>query len=136
LSFVVDASVALAWVFSDERHDAALHWLAALEDEAAVVPTHFTLEVANGLNRAIRRGRVSLELGGEAIALLTALPIDMDPEAPARAFTDISTLAQQTRLTTYDAAYLELALRRGLPLATLDDDLRRAAAEVGVAVLS
>jgi predicted nucleic acid-binding protein len=133
LTIVVDASVALGWVFGDEEHAGAWRVIERLSEDGAMVPAHFHLETANGVLAALRRGRVSVEQVRTAIVALNALPIDVDLDAPSRAFSDVWPLAVQHRLTTYDAAYLELALRRQLPLATLDKALARAARAAGLA---
>jgi len=135
LSIVIDASVALAWVFGDERHDAAWQVLERLREEPGWVPAHFHLEVGNGLLTALRRGCLTPEETRTAIVALGALPIEVDPETPGRALTDALALAAQYGLTTYDAAYLELAIRRGLPLATLDARLVSAAQPEGVTLV-
>ena len=135
MSFVADASVALAWVFEDERHAGAWHLVERLQREPALVPTHFHLEVSNGLLVALRRGRLSLDQAATAIVLLEALPVEVDYDTPARAFHDVWLAASRHGLSTYDAAYLELAARRGLPLATLDERLAGAARGVGVQTL-
>jgi len=134
LSIVIAASVSLAWVFGDERHDAAWQVLERLREEPGWVPAHFHLEVGNGLLTALRRGCLTPEETRTAIVALGALPIEVDPETPGRALTDALALAAQYGLTTYDAAYLELAIRRGLPLATLDFSLARAARAEGLAL--
>jgi predicted nucleic acid-binding protein len=134
LSIVIDASVALAWVFGDERHDAAWQVIERLREAPAWVPAHFHLETGNGLLTGLRRGRLTTDQARTAVVALGALPIEVDPDTPARALTDAWPLAAQHGLTTYDAAYLELAIRRGLPLATLDARLVSAARAEGVAL--
>ena len=129
---VIDASVALAWVFGDERHDAAWAVVGRLTEDAACAPTLFPLEVANGLLVALRRGRLSPDQTRTAIILLQALPIEVDLETPQRAFDATWALASRHQLSSYDAAYLELAMRRKLPLATLDGRLARAARAEGL----
>lgn len=132
-AFVLDASVALSWCFGDEITAATSRLLDRLTDARAFVPTVWPLEVTNGLIVARRRQRLSEAQAAEKFALLGALPIDVDPETSSRAFHDIAALAVAHRLSAYDAAYLELAQRAGLPLATLDDPLRSAARAAGVA---
>jgi predicted nucleic acid-binding protein len=135
VSFVVDNSVALAWCFEAE-HTAALVALLRRVDEGGVVaPLLWPIEAANGLLVAERRGRVTAERRGVLIGFLTALPIALDPETTDYVWDTTSRMAAQHRLTVYDATYLELALRRALPLATLDHDLRRAAETVGLELL-
>lgn len=131
--FVADASAVLPWRFADE----ATHWSEALLErvqsgEEVRGPAHWPIEVANALLVAQRRGRVTADKIGEFIEDLGDLPIRLEPpNEPARWHTLIA-LAEQHRLTAYDAAYLELAGRVHLPLATLDGDLRRAALTAGI----
>ena len=107
---------------------------ALVVEGGAVVPARWRLEIANTLLMAERRTRMSGADRQVAIAALQRLAIDVDDETDARAFGEIATLAARFRLTASDAAYLELAQRTGLPLATLDDDLRAAALKLGVAL--
>lgn len=123
---VLDSSATLSWVLDDERE----HTLGALESlylERAAVPQHWILEVTNTLRVAVRRQRLK---PGEPVAILERLrilPLQVDVETADRAWNDTLALAERFDLTTYDAAYLELALRLDAPLATLDHDLARAA---------
>jgi len=133
---VIDASVALAWCFGDERTEATASLLERLLTGAAAVPSLWHLEVANGLALAERRGRITPAESAELIALLEMIEIVVDGETSARAFTRVLYLAREERLTAYDAAYLELAMRLGLPLASKDGDLCDAAERLGVCVLS
>ena len=132
-TFVIDASVALSWCFEDEASPASDAILQRLRSTRAVAPAHWPLEVANGLRSAERRGRIDESSIPMATELLTALPIQVD-EAHALDAALGRTLgtARSIGLTAYDAAYLDLATRRGLPLATADDQLARAAAAAGV----
>jgi predicted nucleic acid-binding protein len=135
VSFVLDASVALAWCFDDEAHpdcDAALRRLAT---ERASVPAIWSLEVVNVLLGAERRGRISRADSAKFLALLGALPIDVDPGTAARASRETLVLAREHGLSSHDAAYLELATRAGCPLATRDLRLAGAARQAGVALL-
>jgi predicted nucleic acid-binding protein len=100
-----------------------------------VVPVHWPLEVANALLMAVRRARIDAGFRDAALRDLAALPIVLDPETSSRAWHDTLRLADAHRLTAYDAAYLELAHRRALPLATLDAELRAAARAFGVTLL-
>jgi predicted nucleic acid-binding protein len=99
-----------------------------------VVPAIWHLEVANALLMGERRKRSTRADTATWTAFLATLPIDVDNETPGRAWDEVLDLARAQNLTSYDAAYLELAIRRGLPLATLDDKLRMAAIAVGTAV--
>jgi predicted nucleic acid-binding protein len=135
VNFVLDATVALSWCFEDEQSEPALTVLDSLRESEAVVAHHWTLEMANGLLSAERRGRIDGDGATRFSRLLLALPIAVDPVARGTALTETRRLARTHRLTSYDAAYLELAIRLGVPLATLDDRLRAAAKQEGVALL-
>ena len=132
---MIDASVALAWCFGDERTEATARLLERLQTDAAAVPNLWHLEVANGLALAERRGRITPAESAELIALLETIEIVVDGETPVRAFTRVLDLAREERLTAYDASYLELAMRLGLLLASKDADLCDAAERLGVSVL-
>jgi predicted nucleic acid-binding protein len=134
-AFVFDASIALAWCFADEATPAANALLDRLADEEAVAPALWRLEVANALAMAERRGRLSVAGLTRSVDLLQRFAVAMAPEGSERPFRELLDLARSERLTVYDAAYLELALRLGLPLATKDRNLRDAAASLGLAVL-
>ncbi len=135
MSFVIDSSVALTWCFEDEASPAADRLLAQLTDTGAVAPSLWPLEVLNGLAMAERRGRLTTLARHEKISFLQALPISLDHETAAQAWTTTTRLAERYRLTLYDAAYLELAQRLNLPLATLDKELREAARALGLPLL-
>lgn len=135
MTIVVDASIALAWVHGDEKTDAVEMIFQRIGTTGAVVPVVWPLEVANALTMAVRRGRTSPALRDRALSDLTEVPIKIDDETNALAWTATVKLADLHRLTVYDAAYLELAQRRRLPLATLETALARAARASGVAVL-
>jgi predicted nucleic acid-binding protein len=134
-AFVLDASVALAWCFEDETTHATDAVLERLTNEEAVAPALWRLEVANGLAMAERRGRLSVAALARSVALLQRLAVAIDAQGSERAFRDLLDLARSERLTVYDAAYLELALRLGVPLASKDIKLRQAAARPGLALL-
>lgn len=136
MAFVPGASATLPWRFEDE----ATPWTEALLDrirggEEVVVPAHWSLEVANALLVARRRNRVSAGQVDEFIEGLAALPIPMDPPGDPLKWPAVMKLAEGYHLTAYDAAYPELAQRTGLPLATLDGDLRKAAQAEGAALV-
>jgi predicted nucleic acid-binding protein len=133
---VIDSSVAIAWCFPDERDTYSRSVLDALASEQAVVPELWHLEVANTLVVGERRKRSTQADTVAWLGFLSCLPITVDEQTKARAFGDTAGLARAHGLSVYDAAYLELALRRGLPLATLDDALKAAAKVVGVALFS
>jgi predicted nucleic acid-binding protein len=133
--FVLDASIALAWCFEDEATAATRRLVERLATEAASVPAIWPLEVANALTIAERRRRISRADSTEFIARLENLVILVDEETAARALIGVLDIARQQRLTAYDAAYLELAMRLGVPLASKDAQLCDAAERVGVMVL-
>lgn len=132
---MLDPSLALSWYFEDERTPAADRLLDRVAEEGAVVPTLWRLEIANGLRHAIRRKRIDPTFRNKAISQLARLPIAIDPETDRYAWTTTLLLADRFDLTLYDAAYLELAQRRALPLATLDRALCAAAGALGVGLL-
>jgi predicted nucleic acid-binding protein len=132
---VLDSSVALAWVLPGEATPATEAVLTAVGELGAVAPGLWPLETANVLWLAERRGRITLAERTQALALLTELPIRIDDRTAALAFGTISALAARANLTVYDACYLELALRLGLPLASLDTRLSQAATASGVRLI-
>lgn len=132
---VIDASVALSWVYSDEQSAASDALLARVADEGAVVPALWRLEIANALQVGIKRKRINAAYRDSSIRTFRRLPIDTDLETNDYAWTTILQLADLYQLTVYDASYLELALRRTLPLATRDQELTTAASNAGVVVL-
>jgi predicted nucleic acid-binding protein len=131
-AFVLDGSVTMVWGFEDEDDEYAEAILDRMPGLQAYVPALWHLEVANALIVGERRGRTTPADAAHFLAILGAFPITVDDETIARAWSDTMHLARAHQLSAYDAAYLELALRRGLPLATLDDRLKAAAAVVGV----
>lgn len=131
-AIVIDCSLTMAWCFEDEVTVATIEVQNVLIAEAAIVPSHWALEVANVLLVAERKQRISAARSARFVHLLGEFDIQFDHETPSRAFEHIVPLCRNHGLTSYDAAYLELALRYHLPLATLDDDLRRAATDLGV----
>ena len=132
---VIDASVALAWCFRDERTEVTERLRERVQTDTLAVPVLWHLEVANVLALAERRRRITPAESTELIALLEMLDIVVDAETRSRAFTRVLDLAREERLTAYAAAYLELAMRLGVPLASKDGDLCDAAERVGVSAL-
>jgi predicted nucleic acid-binding protein len=132
MTFVVDASVTLAWCFRDEQNAYAHRMLRRLDDEPAVVPSVWPLEIVNGLLVAERRRRLSPAEVAQVGRELADLPITWHELSLDLAFGPVLDLARAQALSTYDAAYLELAMREGLPLATQDEALRAATQRVGV----
>lgn len=135
MSFVIDNSVALAWCFEDEQTAPIMAVLDQVAETGAVAPQLWPVEALNGLLTAERRGRIDRETRHRLAGFLQELPISIDDETASRSWTSTAILAEQHRLTAYDAAYLELAMRRGLPLATTDTALIAAAEAVGVRLL-
>jgi predicted nucleic acid-binding protein len=132
MSFVVDASIALAWHFEDEVSEYADRILDRLREDRAAAPSIWPLEVANALLVAERRGRLSPARVARAVELLLELPVSIHDTAADPALGPVLDLARTHGLSAYDAAYLELAMREGLPLATQDEALRAAAQRAGV----
>jgi predicted nucleic acid-binding protein len=133
--FVVDNSVVMAWCFRDESSPYADAVLERLDGGEAVVPAVWPLEVGNVLTMAARRGRLEPEEIPRILAMLAALPITVEQESPERMLTEILALARKRKLTTYDASYLDLAIRLGLPIATVDAALAKAARKCHVPLL-
>jgi len=134
--FVLDASVTMswAWAFETEATPFTIQVLGSLKTAHAVTPALWPFEVANALVDAERRGRINPAQQAEFLERLRLLPITIE-HRPACWLGQQISLARAHRLTAYDAAYLELAIREGLPLATLDRDLRKAAAAAGAALV-
>ncbi|MCC5610717.1 type II toxin-antitoxin system VapC family toxin [Nostoc sp. CHAB 5834] len=132
MQFVLDCSVAISWCLVDENDDYANAILAMMPDSEAFVPGIWSLEIANTLVVAERRNRITQEQSEQAIALLQSLLIQVDLVTDAKALDATLKLARQQGLAAYDAAYLELALRLQLPLATLDTRLAEATTRCGV----
>lgn len=122
----------MIWCFEDEIDPACDALLDRLRRDEALVPALWHWEVANVLAMAVRKGRVVAAEVVSRLALLTSLPIRTDSEGFSRAWRETMALAEAHGLTVYDAAYLELALRSGVPLATRDKALRDAAIALGV----
>jgi predicted nucleic acid-binding protein len=127
MSLVLDSSVTLAWLYADEVTSAVREVFQLTKTSGAWAASLWRLEVGNALQMGIRRGRHDLAFVQAALADLSLFPISVDPDTDKQAWAATLHLAHRHRLTLYDAAYLELAQRRGSPLATLDRDLRSAA---------
>lgn len=132
--FVLDCSVTMAWFFEDETVPYADNAQQSLATARAIVPSLWHLEVANALLMGERRKRTTETKVTRFLTLLDILPITVDEQTCTRAFTTTLTVARVHNRSAYDAAYIELALRRGLPLATLDGPLKAAAAKAGVSL--
>lgn len=134
--FVLDTSVALSWAFEDEVSPYTEEVLNSLTRGKAIVPSIWPLEVSNALVVAERRKRLKEAETTRFLTLLFHLPIIVEAEPLTRVFNGIVQLARRYGLSTYDAAYLDLAMRLGLPLATQDEDLRQATSFCGVTVFT
>ena len=132
MAFVLDASVTLAWAFADEAHPTAEAALDLLQTEDGAAPALWWFELRNALLAGERRHRIDQATTSAFLRRLARLPIQIDRTPDEATLLD---LARRHRLTVYDAAYLELAQRRGLPLATLDQELLQAASDAGVALV-
>lgn len=134
--FVLDCSVTMTWFFVHEATEATDELLERLtRDATAIVPEHWRLEVGKVLLVAERTKGKTRSDTEHFLSLLNALAIETDVRTDRRAHAQILSLARDHRLTTYDAAYLDLAMVRGLPLASLDMELRAAAKKLGVRLL-
>ena len=135
MTFVLDNSIAVRWLLNDRdlnTQDYARKVLERLIDgEDAIVPNLWALEAANVISKGIRKGNITQAEASQFIALLSELDIQPDPDTHNHAMGDTLALAQQYGLSSYDASYLELALRKGVRLATVDKDLAQAARKAG-----
>lgn len=136
MNFVLDASVTMSWLLSDADSSDRQYAAGLLESlkrgATAMVPVTWALEVANVLARGEAKRTVSEAQINAFVEMLAGAPIESDAATHARALGDTLDLARRYRLSSYDASYLELALRMALPIATLDDDLRKAAHKAGI----
>lgn len=130
--FVLDCSITMAWVFPDETTEATARLRDQLEDDRAVVPSLWAIEVGSVLLAITKRKRIGVESWQELCAYLEALPIEIDPFSVSRVWGGALRLAHSYDLSVHDAVYLELALRRQLPLAMLDQALGTAARAAGL----
>ena len=135
MSLVLDSSITLAWVYTDEVTPAVRQVFELISQNGAWVPGLWRLEVANVLEMSVRRKRHSAAFRDATLADLAQLPIQVDAETDRQAWGATLHLAVRYGLTLYDAAYLDLAVRRSCPLATLDEDLRRAASKEKLSLL-
>ena len=135
MSLVLDSSVTLAAIYPGELTQAVLDVFARVRANGAWVPGLWRLEVANVLEMGVRRCRTDAAFRDATLTDLASLPVRVDAETERQAWGATLRLAVTHKLTVYDAAYLELALRRGLPLATIDDALRTAAQAEDVKLL-
>jgi predicted nucleic acid-binding protein len=135
MSLVLDSSITVAWLYREEATKSIDEIFENVIEARAWVPALWHLEVANVLQIGIRRQRHAADFRDRVLSDLSEFPIHVDPETDRQAWGTTVRLAERHKLTVYDAAYLELALRRSLPLATLDEDLRTAAGAEGVPLL-
>jgi predicted nucleic acid-binding protein len=136
LRFVADVSAVCAWCFEDERSAASEALLDRLPDSEIRVPALFLWELGNVMLMAERLGRINAADRSQFLTLVAQLDLTIDPADPTVVWHDVLSLAAQHRLTSYDAAYLELAMRGGLPLASRDSGLIGAARTCGLALLA
>ena len=132
-AFVLDCSVTISWFMPDESSD--LNFLERVAKEGAIVTSLWPLEIGNVLLLSERKSRITVEQRQKALHVLTRLPIVVDTMTSNNAWLETMELAERYELTLYDASYLELSLRRSLPLATFDKQLKKAAELSGVNVL-
>ena len=135
MSFVLDNSVTMRWFFGDGKPQElayAAKVLDALKHASAHVPVTWGLEVANVIAKAEAKGLVTEARSGAFLEMLEGVDIVVDSATSAHSLSDTLQLARRYKLSSYDASYLELALRLGMPLATLDEDLQKAAKKAGV----
>jgi predicted nucleic acid-binding protein len=135
LSLVLDSSATLAWIYAEETTQDIREVFDTVTEGRAFVPSLWRLEVANSLTGAMRRGRIGAEFRRAALADLAFLDIIVDDQTDSNAWGETLALADRFRMTVYDAAYVELAARRRLPLATLDAEMRAAGAALGLQLL-
>lgn len=135
MSLVLDSSATLAWIYQDEVNDVTKQIFERVANSRAWVPAIWRLEVANGLQTGVRRGRIDAAYRDLALGDLALLDISIDQDTDKYAWSITLHLADRFRLTLYDAAYLELAQRRSLPLASLDEKLRAAARGLDVLLI-
>ena len=135
MSLVLDNSVTMAWAFPGETTRAIEDIFLQVEGHGAWVPALWHYEVANALQMSVRKQRCTPIFRDRTLADLAVLPVDTEEVQTERIWIAAVRLAERHRLTAYDAAYLEIALRRRIPLATLDDELRLAAEREGVTLL-
>lgn len=124
----------MAWCFDDETTACTESVLDGLQVTGAIVPAIWPLEVGNALLAAERRNRITHAKALRFLGLVRTLPINVEQDGASRVFTDVFPLAKAQQLTTYDASYLDLAMRAGIPIATQDKSLIRAAKSCGVAL--
>ena len=141
MTFVLDASVTMCWLLQDGKPSGRAYALKVLEamklpESRAIVPVTWGLEVANVLAKAEAKGLIAEAQSEGFLEMLQSVDISADSATFPKALADTLEIARRYRLSAYDASYLELALREGLPLATLDEPLQKAAAKAGLSRFS
>ncbi len=136
MDFVLDCSVAMGWCFEDQATPYTNGVLESLASCQALVPSIWTLEVANGLPGAERNDLLTQADSTRFLALLQGLPIAVDRDSPQHVWSELMHLGRECKLTSHDASYLELAMRSGTAVATLDRKLRKAAGKAGVRLVA
>ena len=135
MNFVLDNSVTMRWFFGDGKPRELAYAdkvLDAMKKASAIVPATWGLEVANVIARAEAKGLVTEARSAAFLEMLAGVDIEADTATFHHALSDTLQLARRYQLSAYDASYLELALRQGIPLATLDEDLQKAAKKAGI----
>lgn len=127
MSLVIDSSMALAWYFQNERTSKRMAVLSRVTQRGAIAPVIWPLEIANSLRTAMRRQRITTDFRNEALEAIRMLPVQLDDETNEQMWSIAVGISDRLGLTVYDATYVELALRLGLPLATLDLEIIAAA---------
>lgn len=130
--FIIDTSVVMSWCFEDEENSYAEAVLDSLEDGEAFVPGIWPLEVGNVLLVAERKKRLSRASVVRFLELISSLPLIVEQETPDRILREIVSLAREQGISTYDASYLDLAMRTDLPISTLDASMRKAARKLKI----
>lgn len=134
MDFVIDNSIVMSWAFDDECSEYGEAVLDSLRSSRAYVPQIWPLEVANVLVSAERRQRLTPKDSAQFVSLLKSLPIEVIHDHSKSEIRGLLETARKVGLSSYDASYLELCSSRGVPLATLDQDLKKAAMNVGVGI--
>ena len=136
MRFILDCSIAMTWCFEDEATYRTEKLFDSLtQGGKGVVPSHWYLEVSNVLLTSMRHGRISQDRASQFLSLLGSLPITSDSDTGSNAFSRTHAIAQESGLSSYEAAYLELAIRIGLPIASNDRKLNAVAEIRNVVVL-
>lgn len=136
MQFVVDNSVVISWFFKDELNAYTSAIRKGLNETEAIVPAIWPLEFSNALLMAEHRKRLTTAETTHILSIVENLPLSIEQESPERSWNEILLLARAQFLTAYGASYLDLAMRSGLPIATQDKALLKAARKCGVAIFA